>query len=201
MQARMQDPVSNPVTPQMQTHFSRNWWILALRGVIAIVFGLLVLFQPGISLQALLALFSAYLLIDGISNMIHALRNHDRYTRWWVLLLEGLVSVIAGILTFVYPAMTALVLLYVIASWAIITGILEIAAAIRLRQELQHEWLLALSGVLSLVFGVLLMIAPGTGILTLLWLIGSYAIVFGVVMLILGLRMRSGSAETVPRPI
>ncbi len=185
----------------MVTHYSRNWWILALRGLIAIAFGLLVLFQPGISLQALLLLFSAYLLVDGISNMIHALRNHDRYTRWWVPLLEGLVSIIAGILTFVFPAMTALVLLYIIAAWAIVTGILEIAAAIRLRQELQHEWLLGLAGLLSLIFGVLLIISPGTGFLTVLWLIGAYAIAFGLVLLILGIRMRSGHQETVSHPI
>ncbi len=185
----------------MQSHFSRNWWILALRGVVAIVFGLLVLFQPAISLQALLLLFSAYLLVDGISNMIHALRNHDQYTQWWVLLLEGLVSVIAGILAFVFPAMTALILLYIIAAWAILTGILELVAAVRLRQELQHEWLLGLSGVLSVAFGVLLVISPGSGILAVLWLIGAYAIAFGLVMLILGLRMRSGRQETVSRPI
>ncbi len=180
----------------MVTHMARNWWAIALRGVVAIIFGILVFLQPGISLQALLILLAAYLLVDGIGAIITAFRSHDTNPRWWVVLLEGIVSIIAGIIAFLWPGLTAFTIVYVVAAWAIITGVFEIWAAIRLRAEISNEWLLALSGVLSLIFGILLVVYPGAGILTLLWLIGSYAILFGIVMLVLAFRLRNMSTTT-----
>lgn len=182
----------------MVTHLSRNWWMVALRGLIAILFGVLVFLMPGISLQALILVLSAYLLVDGISNVIHAVRNHEQYQRWWWWLLEGIVSIIAGIIAFIWPGITALTLLYVVAAWAVVTGIFEIMAAIRLRAEIQNEWLLGLSGLLSVIFGILLIIWPGAGILTLLWMIGAYAILFGIVLVVLGFRMRNVGSTNRP---
>jgi len=167
-----------------------KWWAVALRGLLALLFGIVAFIWPGISLAALVFLFGAYALADGIFTVITALRAPEGYRRWWVLLLEGVFGVTAGVLAFVWPGITALVLLYLIAAWAIVTGIFEIAAAIRLRKEITGEWLLALSGILSVLFGVLLLAWPGAGALAVVWLIGAYAIIFGALLIALGLRLR-----------
>jgi uncharacterized membrane protein HdeD (DUF308 family) len=180
-----------PVEVQMVTHLSHNWWMVALRGLVAILFGILVFLMPGISLQALILVLSAYLLVDGIGNVITAVRIHERYRQWWWLLLEGIVSIIAGVIAFVWPGITALTILYVVAAWAVVTGIFEILEAIRLREEIQNEWLLGLSGLLSVIFGILLVISPGAGILALLWMVGAYAILFGILLVVLAFRMRN----------
>jgi uncharacterized membrane protein HdeD (DUF308 family) len=169
---------------------ARNWWVVALRGVVAIIFGLLTFVLPGITLAALVLLFGAYAIVEGIFNVIAAVRARPGAAPWWALLLEGLVSIGAGVVTFIWPGLTALVLLYVIAVWAVITGVLEIAAAIRLRKVMTGEWWLALSGVLSIVFGALLMIAPAAGALVVVLWIGAYAIVFGALLIGLALRLR-----------
>lgn len=170
---------------------ARNWWMLALRGAAAIVFGILTLLMPGVSLAALILLFGSYALVDGIFNVVAAVRRRSGDQPWWALLLEGLVSIGAGIVTFALPGLTALVLLYVIAAWAIVTGVLEVVAAVRLRKQITGEWWLAASGVLSVVFGVLLMIWPGPGALALVIWIGAYAVVFGGLLLGLAFRVRS----------
>lgn len=174
-----------------------KWWALLLRGLVALLFGILTFIWPGISLTALVLLFGAYALVDGLFTVIAALRAPEGYKRWWVLLLEGIFGIIAGLLAFVWPSITALVLLYLIAAWAIVTGVFEIAAAIRLRKEITGEWLLALSGVLSVVFGVLLVAWPGAGALAVLWLIGAYAILFGALLIALALRLRKWGARRV----
>jgi uncharacterized membrane protein HdeD (DUF308 family) len=174
----------------MLTQLTRNWWAVALRGVVALLYGVIALVWPGLTLEILVLFFGAYALVDGVFAIIAAFTNRTGHDRWWVLLLEGLVGIAAGIITFLRPGLTTFVLLYVIAFWAIVTGVLEIVAAIRLRKEIQGEWMLALSGIVSLIFGVLLLLFPATGALTVAWLIGIYAILFGVMLLSLGLRLR-----------
>jgi uncharacterized membrane protein HdeD (DUF308 family) len=170
---------------------TRTWWILALRGVVAVVFGLLALIWPEITLLALVYVFGAYALVDGVFAVVAGIRGREPAGggRGW-LLLEGLLGVGAGIVAFLWPDITALALLWLIAFWAILTGILEIVAAIRLRRVLNNEWLLAVAGVLSIIFGLILVIWPGSGAVGLVWLIGIYAIVFGVALVALALRLR-----------
>jgi uncharacterized membrane protein HdeD (DUF308 family) len=179
---------------------SRNWGMVALRGIAAILFGVLALLLPGITLLVLVLLFGGYAIVDGVLNVVAALRGRAGKRAWWALLLEGLVSVAAGVVTFAIPGLTALMLVYVIGAWAMITGVLEIVAAIRLRKEITNEWWLVLSGALSVVFGVLVMIAPGAGALTMVLWIGAYSIVFGALLLGLAFRLRSwrGDRQRVP---
>jgi uncharacterized membrane protein HdeD (DUF308 family) len=170
---------------------ARNWWVVALRGAAALVFGILALVWPGITVLVLVALFGAYALVDGIFALGTAIfgRGATGGSRAW-LVVEGVAGIIAGILTFAWPGVTALVLLWLIALWAVVTGVLEIVAAIRLRRELRGEWMLILSGVISVLFGILLMVWPAAGALAVTVLIGLYAIVFGVVLLALSFRLR-----------
>jgi uncharacterized membrane protein HdeD (DUF308 family) len=173
---------------------ARNWWAILLRGVAAVVFGVLALLMPVTTLAALILLFGAYVLVEGIFSIIAALRGHAGAPRW-MLLLEGLVSIAAGLVTFFWPGLTALVLLYVIAAWAIVTGVLEIVAAVRLRNRIRGEWWLALSGILSVIIGGLLLWAPGAGALALVFWIGAYAVVFGALLIGLAFRLRGLRVE------
>jgi len=181
----------NGLEKRLASIIHRSWWLFLLRGLAAIAFGVLTWLRPGISLAALILLFGAYSMADGILGVWTAIVGRHDHEYWWVLLLGGLVGIGIGTLTFLAPGVTALALLFYIAAWAIATGVLEIAAAIRLRKEIAGEWWLALAGLASAVFGVLLMAQPGAGALTLLWLIASYAIVFGVLMVILAFKARS----------
>lgn len=175
---------------------SRNWWIWVLRGVFALIFGALAIIVPGITLTVLIFMFGAYVLLDGIFGIVAALSERSSHDRWWVNLLEGIVGVIIGVLTFILPGITGLVLLYMIAFWAILTGIIELASAFRLREEISGEWLLGLSGILSIVFGILLVLSPVSGALAVAWLIGLYAIIFGGTMIALGFRLRNMDEQT-----
>jgi uncharacterized membrane protein HdeD (DUF308 family) len=166
--------------------------------VVAIVFGILTLVLPGLTLAALIVLFAVYALVEGVFNIVAAARGGTADLPGWVLLLEGLVSVAAGVATVVLPGLTALALMYVIAGWAIVTGVLEIVAAVRLRRWIVGEWRLALSGVLSVVFGLLTAIAPGAGALALVLWIGAYATVFGVLLVAFAFRLRRARAELRP---
>ncbi len=177
-------------------HAERNWWALLIRGIAAVLFGILALAVPGLTLRVLIALFGAYALIDGIFSIVAAVRAIGRHGRFGWLLFEGIVGVIAGILAFVLPGLTALVLLYVIGAWAIITGIMEIVQAIELRRVIRNEWLLILGGAASVIFGVLLFLFPGAGALAVVWLIGAYAIIFGALLIALSLRLRATHAGT-----
>jgi uncharacterized membrane protein HdeD (DUF308 family) len=168
----------------------RNWWVLLLRGIAAIAFGLVTWFMPGISLAVLVLLFGAYVLADGILTVWMAIAGRGESEHRWVLVLWGLVGIGVGILTFLAPGVTALALLFYIAIWAIATGVLEIVAAVRLRREIEGEWVLILAGLASVLFGVLLAAQPGVGALALLWLVASYAIVFGVLLVILSFKAR-----------
>ncbi len=170
---------------------ARYWWAVVLRGAAAVLFGLIALIWPTITLIVLVALFGAYCLVDGIVALATAIFNGPAATgrRPW-LAVEGVAGVLAGIVTFAWPGITTLVLLWLIAAWALVTGVMEIVVAVRLRRELQGEWLLILGGALSVLFGILLAVWPASGALALVFLIGVYALVFGAVLVMLGLRLR-----------
>jgi uncharacterized membrane protein HdeD (DUF308 family) len=178
-----------------------HWWAIALRGLSAVLFGLLALFWPPGAFAALVLLFGAYALVDGIFNLIAAIRSGVAGDRWGALVFEGIVSVLAGLVTFFWPATTALALVFVIAAWSLVTGIAEIITAIRLRKQIAGEWLLALSGILSVAFGVLLFVAPAPGAVVIALWIGAYAVVFGAMMIGLAFRLRSwASTAAAPSP-
>jgi uncharacterized membrane protein HdeD (DUF308 family) len=168
---------------------ARNWGWIALRGALAIVFGVLALAWPASAFAAIVLLFGAYAFVDGVFALVALFRGAGR-ERFWMLVIEAVVGIGIGILTIVRPAATALALLYYVGIWAILTGILELVAAIRLRKEITGEFWLGLAGVLSIAFGVLLFAAPGPAALALAVWIGAYAIVFGVMLLLLAFRLR-----------
>jgi uncharacterized membrane protein HdeD (DUF308 family) len=170
---------------------TRNWWAFLIRGIMGIVFGVVTFFQPGISLAALVLLFGAYAFVDGIFAIMSAIRRRTGSEPWWLLSLEGIAGIAAGVMTLLWPGLTAIVLLYVIAAWALVTGAFEIAAAVRLRKIINHEWLLVLSGAASIALGVLLMLLPGPGALALVLWIGAGALVSGIMFVVLSLRLRS----------
>ncbi len=179
----------------MLSMLGRNWWVFALRGVIAILFGLLALIWPGLTLATLVLFFGAYALVDGIFSAIAGVASIGNNQRWWAMLLVGLAGIIIGLITLFNPAITAVVLITLIAVWAIITGIFEIVAAIQMRRSINNEWMLILGGILSIIFGVLLFMSPAAGALALVTIIGIFAIVFGVTELILAFRVRSAASE------
>jgi len=180
---------------------ARNWWALVLRGVLAVIFGILAIVFPGITVGALVILFGAFALVDGIFAIVAAVRAAERKRSWGALVLEGLAGVALGILTFVWPGVTAFALLYLIAAWAFITGVFEIVAAIRLRREITGEFWLGLAGVASIAFALLVVIFPGSGAVAIVWVIGAYAIVFGALLIGLGLRLRAlGRRPSAPEP-
>ena len=169
----------------------RNWWLLALRGLAAVVFGVLAFAWPGATLITLVWLFGAFALVNGILSLAVAANAPKGYPRFGSLILGGLLGILAGLLALVMPGITALGLLILIASWAMVTGIFEIIAAIKLRKEISNEWLLVLAGVASLAFGVVLLLQPAVGALVLIWWVGAYAIVFGILLVVLAFRMRN----------
>ena len=175
----------------MWSDLGRNWGWIVVRGIAAVIFGVLALVLPGVTLAALVLLWGAYALADGIIALIAAFRIRDRGKPFWALLVVGILGIAAGILTFIWPGMTAIVLLAFIAAWSLVMGIFQIIAAVRLRKSIENEWLLGLSGLLSIIFGVLMLINPGAGALAVIWVIGAYAIVFGVLLIALGLKLRS----------
>ena len=171
--------------------YTSSWWALVLRGLAAIAFGVLAFVWPQITLTALVFLWGAYALVDGAFAIAAGVKSHGENKRWWVLLLEGILGVAAGLVAFLVPGITALVLLILIAAWAMVTGAFEIAAAIQLRKYIKGEWLLALAGVASVLFALALLFNPAAGALALVWLIGAYSIVFGVLLIVLGVRLHN----------
>src|SRR5438309_10518754 len=174
----------------MTSVLPREVWALAWRVTLASLIGLAAIVLPGVTVAVLITRFGAYALVDGVLAIIAGVRAAERHERWWSPVLKGLAGIAAGVVTFVQPALTALALLYLIGGWGIVTGILEIVAAVHLHRA-HGEWLLVLNGVLSVLFGLLVIVWPGAGVLTLLWLIGTYSIVFGVVLLVLAFRLRN----------
>lgn len=169
---------------------SRYWWVTALRGVAWVLFGVLVFTMPAASLVTLTLLFGAFVLVDGIGAIVHAIGSRHQADGWWILLLWGLTSVIVGVLTFLSPGVTVLVLFYYIAAWTVVSGVIQLIAAIRLRKEIDNEVWLGLAGLASIAFGVALVLWPGKGLLALLWLVGFYAVMFGIALILLAFRTR-----------
>jgi uncharacterized membrane protein HdeD (DUF308 family) len=185
----------------MLTFLAHHWRILVLRGVLAIAFGVLTFVAPASSLFALVMLFGAYATVDGIFNVVGFFRAPSGQRRWVPFIFEGLAGIGAGVVTFLWPSITALVLVAVIAVWAIITGVAAVVAAVRLRQQIEGEWLLGLNGVLSIGLGILMLLFPGPGALALILWVGAYALLSGVLYLVLGLRLRSrarGADQPIP---
>jgi uncharacterized membrane protein HdeD (DUF308 family) len=164
--------------------------MLALQGAVALLFGILAILWPGLTLLWLVAFFAAYAIISGALALYAAVRNRTHDGGWWLILVLGLISVACGILAIVYPGLTALVLVLVMGANALITGALQIAAAVRLRKAVSNEWLMVLAGVVSVLFGIFVFAFPGAGALALVWLIAFWAIVHGVLLLSLAFRVR-----------
>ncbi len=169
---------------------SQYWWVGLLRGVLWIVFGVLVFRQPGISAAALAFLFGIFVLADGVGNVVTAFGGRAQHEHWWVLLLIGLLGIGIGLLSISNPGLTAIALLFYIAIWAIAAGVLQVVAAIRLRHEIEGEFWLILGGLASVAFGAFAIARPGAGVLSLLWLLGGFAIVYGAVVVALALKAR-----------
>ena len=177
----------------MSQFVGRNWWVLLIRGLVSIVFGVLAFIWPGATLQALVLLIGAWFFVDGLFSIIGAIQHRNADRQWWLLLLEGLVGVLAGLAVAFFPGLSTLTLLYFFGGWSIITGILEIVAAIRLRKEIQGEIWMILGGLLSIVIGVFAFIAPVITALSLVTVLAVYALIFGIVLILLAFRARSWS--------
>jgi uncharacterized membrane protein HdeD (DUF308 family) len=168
---------------------SRSWWLLLVRGLLAIIFGVLALIWPGITLLALVIFFGAYALVSGLFALFAGFRHGTRPRTW--LIVSGIIGILAGIVTVVWPGITSLALLYLVAFWAVFTGVAEIVAGIHLRKIIENEWMFIVGGILSVIFGVLLLLWPGAGMLSLVWLIGVFAVLYGIAMVALSLRVKN----------
>ena len=176
---------------------TQHWWVVLLRGILAILFGVMAFAWPGVTLAILVAFWGAYALIDGIFEVIAGVRG-----KWGSLVFLGLLGIAAGVITFFWPGITAITLIWVFAFWAIVAGVMQISAAIRLRKEIQGEWLWILSGLCTVLLGVLLMLYPGAAALSVVWLIASLAVAWGILLIMLALKLKGlGSRmRTSPQP-
>ncbi|HEY2797311.1 MAG TPA: HdeD family acid-resistance protein [Thermoanaerobaculia bacterium] len=175
---------------------SQHWWVVLLRGVLAILFGVMAFAWPGVTLAILVLLWGAYALVDGIFEVIAGVRG-----KWGSLVVLGLLGIGAGIVTFLWPGITAITLVWVFAFWAIVAGILQVSAAIRLRKEIQGEWLWIVSGVFTVIVGVLLLLYPGAGALSVTWLIGSLAVAWGILLVMLAVKLKGLGTTLGIRPV
>jgi uncharacterized membrane protein HdeD (DUF308 family) len=171
-------------------HLAHNWWAVALRGLFAILFGVIAFATPGITLATLVLFFGAFALVHGIVTLVAGFNRPKGAPSHGHFILQGIAGILLGLLTFFMPGITALVLLFVIATWSILMGIFEIVAGIRLRKDISGEWMLVLSGVVSVIFGAFLFLRPGAGALAVIWLIGIYAVVTGFMLLGLSFRLK-----------
>lgn len=171
----------------------KNWWSLVLRGALGVVLGFIAFAWPGITLRGLVILFGAYALIVGAVSLAGALHAAQAQERWISLVIEGLICIAAAVVAITWPTITIFSLVYLIGAWALISGLFEIAAAFRLRKHISGEWLLALSGIVSVIFGVLVMMMPIAGALVMAFWFGAYALIFGVILIALGFRLRGVS--------
>jgi uncharacterized membrane protein HdeD (DUF308 family) len=191
--------MSHVQRPPMLPAVSGNWGALAVRGGAAVLFGLTALIWPGLTLAVLIVLYGAYAVVDGVFAVVAGLRAASG-THKWLLLAEGALGVLAGLVVLFWPGITAVVLLYIISFWAIFGGVLRIVGALVLRREIDNEWTMALSGVLWVLLGIVLAVLPGAGLLSLAWLIGIFALGAGMTLIALAFRVRgqgsSGSSTT-----
>ncbi|KQO66715.1 MULTISPECIES: HdeD family acid-resistance protein [unclassified Methylobacterium] len=178
----------------MSTVLARNWWLMALRGVVAILFGLIAFVAPGAFVLSLVLFFAAYMLVDGIVGVIASVRAAQRHERWGFLLLEGLLDLVVGVAAVLVPAAAVWAFVYLVAFWALVTGGLMVAAGFRLHAH-YGRWWLVLGGVVSILFGIALLVDPGMSALVLTWWIGSYTMVFGILLVLLAFRLRGRHAE------
>jgi uncharacterized membrane protein HdeD (DUF308 family) len=177
---------------------AHNWGAVAIRGVAAVALGLIALIVPGFSLMALVFTFSAYAFVDGIFSLVSAVRGGSPTAPWWVLMLRGIAGIGISVATIMWPGVTTVALVYLIACWAVVSGILEISAAIRLRKSISGEWLLALSGLLTAALGVALFAFPGIGALALVLWVGIYALASGLVLIGLSLKLKHWWSDHLP---
>ena len=171
-------------------NLTRNWWLVVIRGLLAIMFGLIAFLWPDLAWLVLILMFGVYAIVDGVFAMLSSVTRSRYSSRWWVFLLEGIVSVAAGTVVLLRPELASFALIVVIAVWAILTGILEIVGAIRLRREITNEWMLGFGGFVSIVLGVLILFQPETSGLVITLMIGTYALIFGILLVALGFRLR-----------
>lgn len=169
---------------------ARWWWTFILRGLVAVAFGLLALLWPALALLTLVALFGFWALLEGMTSFIAGLRMRSRSTHWWLEVVEGVVSIAAGVLALLFPIFTAEILRYLIAAWAIVIGAFQVYIAVRLRDQVRGEFWLGLAGIAAVAFGISMIVFPAGGVISLVWLIGSFAIAFGVFLVVLGWRLR-----------
>jgi uncharacterized membrane protein HdeD (DUF308 family) len=181
----------------MQAVLLRNWWVVLLRGVFAIVLGLISLLAPGLTLEVLVLIFAIYAIADGALAIVAGVRAAERHERWGALILEGILGVAAGAVMLALPGATLVFLVVFLGAWAIVTGVVLLAAAIRLRR-MHGEWLLVANGIVSLLLGAVLFLSPITGIVVLSWWIGFYALVFGILLIVLAFRLRRLNADAAP---
>lgn len=174
------------------------WWVLLARGVLAILFGIVALAAPGIALLAFIYIFAAYALLDGITAVAVSLQERSYVRTWWMLLLDGIIGIIFGILAFSWPGETARILLFLVAIWALATGFMEVGSAFVAPSSARQRWGLGLAGLLSILFGLVLLFRPGAGLLAVLWLVGIYAIVFGMSLIVYAFQMRSLAQTLAP---
>jgi uncharacterized membrane protein HdeD (DUF308 family) len=192
-------PSETAPAPRPMLHaLAKAWWLVLLRGIAAIVFGVLAFIWPGITLLTLVLLYGAFALVDGVIALISAFTCGPKPVPTWWLVVVGILGIAAGLVTFLWPGITALVLIVFIGAWAIAHGIFEIVGAIQLRKEIDNEWWLILAGALSVIFGIIVLVAPGAGALGLIWAISAYSIAFGILLVGFSLRLRkhdSGEAR------
>jgi uncharacterized membrane protein HdeD (DUF308 family) len=182
--------VAGPEYDLLIAMLARNWWAIGIRGVVGILFGLVALFLPGATMLSLVLVFAAYAFVDGVFGIISAMRAARQRERWGLLLLEGVVDIAVAAIAVLWPGITVVAFVLLVAFWAILTGALMLAAAFRLEIE-DGRWWLVFGGVVSLLYGALLIVAPMIGAVVLTWWLGAYALVFGVSLLVLAFRLRA----------
>lgn len=183
-------PESSDPIDSMSAVLAQNWWALALRGAFAILFGLVALFATGPTILSLVIFFAAYMFVDGIFGIVAGVRAAGRGQRWGWFVLEGIADIAIGLIAFLWPGLTVLAFVLMLAAWSLVTGVLMVAAAFKLHREYGRGWLI-FSGIVSVLFGIALVIAPMIGAVVLTWWLGAYAIAFGIGLLVLAFKLRS----------